>query len=272
MITPLELVKRTPKSNCGECGHPTCLAFAALAVKGVTDPRRCPYLHLDGLDLSQHGNNGAAQLHLKQELQLIEQLKHKVRPLDFARLADPLGAKWHQAEPDTLRFDYLGQAVAFSKSGVLLNGATPEDPRDQILLYNYVHSGGSTPPALDWIGLESLPNSISKVRTLAIYCENRLADHFSRFPLEAIVAAAAQLDARLHPETPAALGLLIPVLPRVPHYLLYWQAEPEDGFAARAKVLFDRQVLDYLDLESLVFAAERMADAMMHQLPDYATD
>lgn len=263
MITPLELVKRTAKSNCGKCGYPTCLAFAALAVKGIADPQRCPSLDPTGLDLPQ-ATTVAADQHLQgQERTLIEQLKQKIAPLDFRAIAGPLGAEWQPAEPDCLRFRYLGQQVALGKSGILLDGLVPEDPRDQILLYNYVHSGGSIPPTNDWIGLESLPNSISKVRTLATYCESRLADHCTSFSLAAIATAGARLDGTRQPDAAASLGCIIPVLPRVPHYLLYWQAEPEEGFPARVKVLFDRQVLDYLDLESLVFAAERMADALM---------
>ena len=66
MITPLELVKRTAKSNCGECGYPTCLAFAALVVKGVADPQRCPYLDATGLDLPQTATVAADQLHQAQ--------------------------------------------------------------------------------------------------------------------------------------------------------------------------------------------------------------
>ena len=46
----------------------------------------------------------------------------------------------------------------------------------------------------------------------------------------------------------------------VPQFLLFWDHEPEDGFPARVKLLFDQHVMDYLDLESLFFSAERLAD------------
>jgi len=61
----------------------------------------------------------------------------------------------------------------------------------------------------------------------------------------------------------ATSSLLVPVLPMVPQYLLFWEEEPEDGFAPKAKVLFDRHVLDFLDLESLVFSAERYAEKLV---------
>jgi len=55
----------------------------------------------------------------------------------------------------------------------------------------------------------------------------------------------------------------------VPQFLLFWEEEPEDGFAAKAKVLFDHHVLDFLDLESLVFSAERFAERLVLFIKNY---
>jgi hypothetical protein len=54
-------------------------------------------------------------------------------------------------------------------------------------------------------------------------------------------------------------------LPRIPFFLVFWDAVPEEGFEARAKVLFDRSVTNYLDIESLVFLAERFAGALIRE-------
>jgi Na+-translocating ferredoxin:NAD+ oxidoreductase RNF subunit RnfB len=39
---PLEILRRTPKNNCGRCGYPTCLAFAAAVAREGEEPSRCP--------------------------------------------------------------------------------------------------------------------------------------------------------------------------------------------------------------------------------------
>jgi hypothetical protein len=57
--------------------------------------------------------------------------------------------------------------------------------------------------------------------------------------------------------------LIIPVLPLVPQYLLFWEEDQDVGIEAKAKVLFDQNVLDFLDLESLVFSAERFAERLL---------
>ena len=64
-------------------------------------------------------------------------------------------------------------------------------------------------------------------------------------------------------DSSATAASIIPVLPMVPQQLLFWDEEPEDGFKAKVKILFDARVLDYLDVESLVFSAERLADRLM---------
>ncbi|MEW6518762.1 MAG: DUF3786 domain-containing protein [Thermodesulfobacteriota bacterium] len=267
MMNPLDVLKRTPKSNCGQCGYPACLAFAANVARSGEDPRKCPYLNLNGLPLAPQESASLDKMGEKHDLELVRHLQAKIRDLDFSAIAAPLGLSLAPDAQDVFVFSYLGQNVFLSKSQILINGEEPEDPRDQILLYNYVHSGGAAPPCGIWTGLESLPNSISKIKTLATYCENRLAQLFTGQADQTILALCARLGGIPVPEASASAAAIIPVLPRLPQQLLFWDEEPEDGFAARVKILFDKNVLNYLDLESLVFSSERMADRLLLLFP-----
>jgi ArsR family metal-binding transcriptional regulator len=38
----IEILKRLPKTNCGKCGEPTCMVFAARISEGVKAPDQCP--------------------------------------------------------------------------------------------------------------------------------------------------------------------------------------------------------------------------------------
>lgn len=42
----------------------------------------------------------------------------------------------------------------------------------------------------------------------------------------------------------------------------FWDEDQEEGFEARAKILFDATAFDYLDLEGLTFVAEKLADKL----------
>jgi acetyl-CoA decarbonylase/synthase complex subunit gamma len=43
-LTGIEIFKLLPKTNCGECGVPTCLAFAMSLATGKTELTKCPHV------------------------------------------------------------------------------------------------------------------------------------------------------------------------------------------------------------------------------------
>ncbi len=43
----LEILKLLPKTNCGECGQPTCMVFATQVAEGGKDSDDCPPLDLE---------------------------------------------------------------------------------------------------------------------------------------------------------------------------------------------------------------------------------
>ena len=277
LMNPLEILQRTPKTNCGECGHLTCLAFAAAVTRAGAEITLCPYIDLQGLEAKVSSSAKdmeelAEQVAEEHDLALVQHLQGKVSPLDFGSIALSLGARWNMDNPDIVYLRYLGQDVILGKTKILMDNDTIVDPRDQILLYNYVYSCGGRKPDNTWIGMESLPNSISKVKTLATYCEKRIAEHLSGKPAHVLKEIGVQLDGYEGPadlSSSATSSLIVPVLPMVPQYLLFWEEEPEDGFEAKVKVLFDHHVLDFLDLESLVFSAERFAERLALLLNNY---
>jgi Domain of unknown function (DUF3786)/Putative Fe-S cluster len=267
-MQPLEFVKLTPRSNCGECGYAACLAFAAAVTKGGENPEKCPYVNIlqlgeefSGKNRGTDGLEGVGKLLDEKDLALVAYLKKKTSGIDFSKAAEAIGCKWSGPEKDCLLLQFLGSDVELSHNGILIDGKEVEDPRDQILLYNYVHFGGGQEPVQEWIGMESLPNSISKVRTLRVYCEERIASHFTD-KADLLIEAAPKIGAVLqgNPEQSCTAAFFVPALPRLPLFVVFWDEEKEDGFPAKVKVLFDQKVNDFLDIESLVFVCERMAE------------
>ncbi len=45
----LDIFKLTPKTNCKECGSPTCMAFSMKVAQGAVDISKCPHLSEDAL-------------------------------------------------------------------------------------------------------------------------------------------------------------------------------------------------------------------------------
>jgi len=251
-LTPLEIVRHLPKTNCGECGEPSCLAFAVALLSGKRNPRDCPHADLEGLSLSG-GPNPSSEL--DQAWRILEEVKTGVAGLDLRARAGGLGVEWREGR---LLIPYLDGLVELTPRSARRIDGLELDPRDQILLYNYVRFGGKAPLSGEFVGLETFPNSVSKVATLRRYAEERLARALS----ERFATLREALSSFRTREIPAEadLSFEVYVLPRVPLRIHFWRPEPEEGLSPEAKVLYDRLALEYLDLESLVFCAERFTE------------
>ncbi|MDA3935541.1 MAG: acetyl-CoA decarbonylase/synthase complex subunit gamma, partial [Actinomycetota bacterium] len=46
-LTGLDIFKLMPKTNCGDCGVPTCLAFAMKLAQGQAELESCPHVSDD---------------------------------------------------------------------------------------------------------------------------------------------------------------------------------------------------------------------------------
>jgi hypothetical protein len=267
-ISALQLFKHLPRTNCGECGFPTCLAFATQVVVEGEDLFKCPYLSAEAQELAEaiagQQQNGVGRKRDNFAIAL-KFLEEKVAPLDFKALAEGLGADYGQEDGRPyLRLGYYGQKVQVFKDAVRYPAGVEENPWDAILLYNYIASQGHRPPCGQWIKFQGLPNSVSKTKTL-LRLQKQLAEAFS--------GKTALLDQKARelggePVTVAQeadLQFLFQPLPRLPLLLVFHDAEPEENFEAEAHFLFDAQVMDFLDLESLLFLVERLMDRLMEK-------
>ena len=45
----LDIFKLTPKTNCKECGSPTCMAFAMKVAQGAVELSKCPHMSEEAL-------------------------------------------------------------------------------------------------------------------------------------------------------------------------------------------------------------------------------
>lgn len=101
-VSVLEILRILPQSNCGECGFPTCMTFAAMLSKQQTIPGRCPHL---GLPLNEqamypvHDNEGnllstvtinidmnKSNIELQQYAEYIDKLEKKISELSGFRV------------------------------------------------------------------------------------------------------------------------------------------------------------------------------------------
>jgi len=268
-ISALELFKYLPRTNCGECGFPTCLAFATQVVVEGAELAACPYLSEEAKALAgtikgqQETGVGRRRDNLAIALKFLQE---KVAPLDFAAAAPGLGAEFgEEYGRPFLRFRYFCRPVRVFKDDVQYGQGFVPNPWDAILLYNYVSSGGHRRPCGRWVKFQDLPNSISKTKTL-LRLQHQLAERING-NAAAFTRRARELGGEpIMVTKDATCQIIFQPLPNLPILLIFREAEPEEHFAAEVHFLFDAQVMDYLDLESLLFLVERLNDQLLEGL------
>jgi hypothetical protein len=265
-ISVLDVFKMLPQTNCGDCGQSTCLAFATQVIKEGEDLEKCPYLPEESgpAAAAVRAQQGQGIGRRRETIAIaLEAVQEKVASLDFAALAAGLGAAYGQENGKPyLEFPFFGQPLKVFKDRVQFPPGVHANPWDAIFLYNYIASQGNKPLTGEWITYQSLPNSVSKVKTLERLQRDFAAGFSNRLPELKERAARLQAEPVTVGEDADFKAVFRP-LPKVPVVLLFWDAEIKENFPAQARFLFDATVPNYLDLESLLFLVEGLIDRLM---------
>jgi hypothetical protein len=264
-VVPLELYKLTRCNNCGECGQPTCLAFATRVVVGKEDIDACPFIDKariqvlrKRLDEQIRSGIGVSRESFEKTMEF---LHHEIKKLNFPAIAESLGAGMSESNGQpALVFPYFGDSVLVTQSDIEQDKGGDLSPWEKILIYNYVIGGGAQPAGV-WVAMESLPNSVSKIKSLQAHCESPLAGSFrGKLYLLSRLISPWGIEVSLRDES-VDFAAEFHVFPKLAIRVLFWD-EVED-FPCRAKFLFDSRVLQILDLESLIFACEQITDRLI---------
>lgn len=260
MKTAVDIYKLLPGTNCGTCGMPTCFGFATKVAAGLASITACATLgdavkqEFARIENERKGSRGTVYE------QALLSLRPRVAALDFERAARAFGLSL--AGPDRLRVRFLGEDYLVSRTAVTgPDGAEPL-PFISILILNHLCMPSPPPPSGEWITFGSVPASHAKDKAWAAHVEEVIARNFSG-NVEGLVASCRRLDG-----TPATIAgghdaaCEFRFFPHYPVLLLFNDVVPEEGFPAQVKLLLDRNVDRYLDIESIVVLGEEFAERM----------
>jgi len=131
-LSVLDVYKLLPRSNCGECGLSSCLAFATQVIKEGEDLTRCPYLpeaarpQVAVVQAQQQAGLGRR----RESLAIArEALEDKIAPLDFARQAATHGLRWGEEEGRPfILLPFFGQELKVFKDRVVYPPGGAREP------------------------------------------------------------------------------------------------------------------------------------------------
>jgi hypothetical protein len=244
MNSPIEILKLLDKTNCKECGYPTCLAFASAVFQGQKPLADCPHLERDVIERFEDvpQKSGAIEPNLDEPVEI---LKDKLRRVDLAAAAERVGAKFAD---DKLKIKVCGKDFSVDSEGNFYSEIHIHSWITMPFL-NYIIDGAGKPVTGKWVSFRELKNGMDWYRFFTHKCEKplkKVADTYTDL-FEDMLHIFNGQKVENHYESDVSL-VLYP-LPRVPILICYWK--PEDGLESNLNIFFDSTATDNLNIESI---------------------
>ena len=270
---PLSVVdlyqKILPKTNCGDCGYATCLAFASMVVSEKLALRHCPHVESHVLETAQAelDDQHAAGKWTKKDMaaDALQWAKERAAAMQIEALAERLGGQLVKIDGDqALELPYFDEILLIRPDQIIRANNEPLGRWEQVFIFNHMAQGGHHRPTGKWKGLIEFPNTVSKIISMQDHVEKPLIDRFSGHAEQLRSAATAAGGREWHEKNLSAdVVLRFLPLPRIPVLLLFWDEEQEEGYRAEVKLLFDETITEHLDIESILFLSERIKELIM---------
>ena len=255
----LEIFKKLPGTNCGECGLSSCMAFALKVKKSQAHLSECPYT---AGDISKEGQAISGDPSFSTYEQVSRELEREAVGMDFKETAEAIGGRDEAMDgEEAIVLTMINTAHELRKEGLFQNNEYCRDVWARIIICDYVRRKGRRPLTGELLPLGLFPHSASLVRAFQSSAEKKIAEAFKR-DLKGLEKRCAALEGRgTEGEVKADYIVCFDLLPHVPVYLSFWVADEE--FDADCKLLFDRSAEEHINIEYLAYLVERFAEELV---------
>ena len=257
-----------PKTNCGDCGFPTCMAFASMVVSEKHPIKNCPYLTEEVVNACEKelAEQYAAGKWLKRDMKedALKWAKEKSASMNIEDLPDRIGGRLIEKDgKPALELPYFNEHIVIDADRITKKDGSELTRYEQVFIHIHMAQGGSVLPSGKWRSLVEIPNTVSKVKSMVDHVEKPLIQAFEG-KTEALRGAALKIGGiDKHSDFPTSdVAILFTPLPRVPVMLMFWDGDDVDGFGAEAKLSFDETITQHLDIESIMFLSERLRELL----------
>jgi hypothetical protein len=184
-ISPVDLDRDVlPKTNCGQCGLKTCIAFASMVIANQTKLEQCPYLEDKTLvaytaQLQEQYARGK-WINRNMAKDALEWARKRAASMDIRDLPARIGGSLIEKEGKaSLELPYLQDTVWVTGEKVLRQDGRELGHWETVFILNHLAQGGRVSPTGKWKGLVEFPNTVSKIKSMKSHVEDPLIQAFS---------------------------------------------------------------------------------------------
>ena len=234
-IFMLDIYKKLPKTNCGKCGMPTCMAFAVKVKNAQLKIWDCPYINKE--DTEAVSRKPTVTLDDNYE-RVSSELEVDAKHTNFKEAALAAGCHYEAGNGnEIISLKMLNKPYEMNKEGLFENGKYCRDSWSKIIMYDYIRRKGAKPLTGEWVTLGYFPNTASHVKAFQRSAEEKVAtafnDDIDKLKVHSKELGGIETSGKMKADFVCRFELL----PRIPLYLCFWEADEE--FQASCKLFLD---------------------------------
>ncbi len=236
-----ELFQRLEKSNCGNCGEKTCLAFAGAVFRGMRRLEECPRLDPQVLREYAAGPD-PSKVPEAEGTAHFAKLRAELARLDVTAAAARIGA---EAQDGKIALKILGKDFAVDAHGDF-HTDIHVNPWVAIPFLTYVLYGAGLEPTGRWVSFRELKGGRERWALFRKRCEEalrRVADTYTGLFDDMVHLFGGR---EVAPQFASDISVVLDPLPRVPFMICYWR--PAEGMDSELNVFFDETADRNLDI------------------------
>lgn len=252
----IEIYKKLPRTNCGKCGVPTCMAFALKVKNAQLRLWDCPYIVRE--DVEPVSQKPPVTMDDNYE-RVSNELEVEAGQVNFKEAALAIGGHFEVGKSgEIIKVMMMNKPYEMRREGLFENDVPCHDSWSKIILYDYIRRMGCKPLTGDWVTLGYFPNTASHVKAFQRSAEEKVATIFNK-NLRGLMARCKELGGvESQGKMKADYICRIDLLPRIPLYVCFWEADEE--FPASCKLFLDSSAEAYIDIEYLAYLVERFVE------------
>jgi hypothetical protein len=250
----MDVFKLLEKTNCRECGKPTCLAFAAAVFQGQIALSECPFIGED--ILKEYGSKKLEYESTFEQgyIKVMGQLKERIKQVNLGSRAEKLGGRFSNGR---LTLKIFGKDFAIDENGGI---STDIHVNSWIAppVLNYVLSSKGIPLTGSWVPFRELETSKDWARFFEHQCVGafkQVADTTPSF-FKDIIELFNGKQVQNHYD--ADISLIIYPLPLLPMLICYNHAE--EGMESDLNLFFDTSADKNLPIENIYTLSTGLAN------------
>ncbi len=228
------------------------MAFALKVKNAQRKMSECPYVkHEDEEDLTEE-----VVVTMENNYKRVSnELEEEIKCVDLKESAAAIGGNYEDRNGGgVIRLKMMNNEYEVRSEGLFKDNQYCQDSWTKIIIYDYVRMKGNISLTGDWVSLGHFPDAASHTKAFQKKAESKIAEKFNS-NISSLKKRCKELEGlETKSDIKADYICGFNLLPRVPMYLCFWEADEE--YPASCKLHVDSSAEAYIDIEYLAYLLE----------------